>query len=201
MLDAKRMEIFKENGADAALKLRGELVTALQERITGTMRGVNTYFDSRRKSETAISGRIKELESQREGLEEKVASFGPKLAAATISGDSDTLEKIQEQLTALEARKAATIAQIELLSGVSVAGDKELFTEADRQARELDQFWTEIIGDLSSLSTFASEQMNAWYQVAGVSGLGGNILPRNAVFSRVDEMRKDFHEKEGANNE
>lgn len=192
MLDAKRMEKFKENGADAALKLRGELVTALQDRISGTMQAVNAYFDSRRKSETAISGRIKELESQREGLEEKVASFGPKLAAATISGDSDTLDKIQAQLTDLEARKAATIAQIELLSGVSVAGDKELFTEADRQARELDQFWTEIIGDLSSLSTFADGQMAAWAQVAKSSTMDGNIMPRKSVFDRVAEMRKDF---------
>ena len=192
MLDAKRMEKFKENGADAALKLRGELVTALQDRISGTMQAVNAYFDSRRKSETAISGRIKELESQRAELEKKVSSFGPELAAATISGDSDALEKIQVQLTDLEARRAATSAQIELLSGVSVAGDEGLFTEADEKAWELAAFWTEVQIDLSTLSTFADGQIAVWAKVAKSSTMGGNIMPRKSVFDRVAEMRKDF---------
>ena len=64
MLDAKRMEKFKENGADAALKLRGELVTALQDRISGTVQAVNAYFDDRKTKEAAIAARIEELEDQ-----------------------------------------------------------------------------------------------------------------------------------------
>ena len=56
-------------------------------------------------------------------------------------------------------------------------------------------------GDLSVLSAFASEQAVLWSQVANTSMLGGDLMPRNAVFSRGEEMRKDFHEKEGANNE
>ena len=201
MLNAKTMEKFKENGADAALKLRGELVTALQDRITGTMQAVNAYLDSRRKSETAIASRVEELKEQEAALEAKVAGYGPRLAEATISGNSAALGVIQTELESLESKKAAISAQIELLSGVSVAGDEGLFTEADEKARDLATFWTATQADLSALSAFASEQMNAWSQVARVSGLGGDILPRNAVFSRVDEMRKDFCEKEGANNE
>lgn len=192
MLDQKKMDRFKECGGDAALKLRGELVTALQDRITGTVQAVNAYFESRRKSEMAISGRIKELESQRAELEKKVSSFGPELAAATISGDSDTLEKIQVQLTDLEARRAATSAQIELLSGVSVAGDEGLFTEADEKARDLAAFWSEVQIDLSTLSAFADGQIAVWAKVAKSSTMGGNIMPRKSVFDRVAEMRKDF---------
>lgn len=194
MLDAKRMEKFKENGADAALKLRGELVTALQDRITGTLQAVNEYFASRRKSETVISERVKELEAQREELEAEVAAMGPDLAAATISGDVNTLEQIQSKLTDLEARKAATSAQVELLNGVSVSGDEELFNEADRQARELDRFWSETMTDLSALASFANEQANLWRQVASISDLGGNIMPKRTISDRVAEMRRDFQE-------
>lgn len=196
MLDTKRMEIFKENGADAALKLRGELVTALQERITGTMRAINSYFDDKQTKAAAITDRIEAMKDQKAELESEVAGYGPRLAEATISGNSAILESIQAELTDLEAKKAAISAQIELLSGVSVAGDKALFDEADRKARALDQFWTATLADLSALSAFASEQMNAWSQVARASGLCGDILPRNAVFSRAEAMRADFQEVE-----
>ena len=194
MLDQKRMNQFRENGADAALKLRGELVAALQDRITGTLQAVNEYFASRRKSETVISERVKELEAQREELEAEVAAMGPDLAAATILGDVNTLEQIQSKLTDLEARKAATSAQVELLNGVSVSGDEELFNEADRQARELDRFWSETMTDLSALASFANEQANLWRQVASISDLGGNIMPKRTISDRVAEMRRDFQE-------
>lgn len=75
MLDRKKMQQFEEHGGSAALKMRGELVTALQDRIGGTLRAVNAYFDSRRKSETAISKRVKELEARQEALEEEVAQW------------------------------------------------------------------------------------------------------------------------------
>ena len=201
MLDAKRMEQFKENGADAALKLRGEMVAALQDRITGTMRAINSYFNDKQTKAAAITDRIEEMREQKAELEEQVGGYGQRLANATLSGDSADLKTIQEEITSLEAQKSALDAQIGLLGSISIAGDESLFTEADKQARDLAAFWTATQADLSALSALASEQMNAWSQVARVSGLGGDILPRNAVFSRVDEMRKDFHEKEGANNE
>lgn len=192
MLDQKRMNQFRENGADAALKLRGELVTALQDRITGTLQAVNEYFASRRKSETAIADRIEALKGQKAELEAAVADYAPRLANATISGDSDTLEEIQTQLTGLEARKAATTAQIELLSGVAVTGDETLFNEANEKALALAAFWSSTQADLSSLSAFASEQITTWAKVAKVSDLGGDILPRKSVFDRVREMQEDF---------
>lgn len=201
MLDAKRMEKFKENGADAALKLRGELVTALQDRITGTMRAINSYFDDKQTKAAAITDRIEEMKDQKAELEAEVADYGPRLAEATISGNAADLESIQAELTDLDAKKAALDAQIGLLGGVAVSGDKGLFHEADAKAQDLAAFWTMTQGDLSVLSAFASEQAVLWSQVANTSMLGGDLMPRNAVFSRVDEMRKDFHEKEGANNE
>ena len=125
-----------------------------------------------------------------------MAEYGPRLANATISGNSAALGVIQTELEGLESKKAAISAQIGLLSGVAVSGDEALFNEADEKARALAAFWTETQADLSALSAFASEQVTAWSQVARVSGLGGDILPRNAVFSRVDEMRRDFQEVE-----
>lgn len=200
MIDQKKLDSFKKHGGAAALELRGEIIDALKDRISETMRVINDYFNSRKEKEAAIAARIGELEDQRAELEERVDGYGPRLAEATISGNSAALGVIQTELEGLESKKAAISAQIGLLTGVAVSGDEGLFHEADEKARALAALWTETQGDLSALSAFASEQVTAWSQVARVSGLGGDILPRNAVFSRVDEMRQDFCEKEGANN-
>ena len=200
MIDQKKMDCFKTHGAAAALELRGEMVSALKARISETLGAINAYFSDRKKKETAIFDRIEELRAQQVELEQKVADYGPRLAEATISGNAADLERIQEELTSLEAQKSAIGAQIGLLSGVAVSGDKELFTVADEKARTLDRFWTETQADLSALSAFANEQTDLWSQVSNVSMLGGDLMPRHAVFARVEEMRKS-HTKEGANNE
>lgn len=196
MLDQKKMDRFKECGGSAALELRGELTAALKDKISETLQAVNSYFSDRKEKEKAIAARIEELKDQQEDLEAKVAEYGPRLAEATISGNSAALGVIQTELANLEAQKAAVGAQIGLLSGVTVSGDKERFTVADEKARALDRFWTETQADLSALSAFANSQITLWSQVANLSTLGGDIMPRRSVFREVEEMRRDFQEVE-----
>ena len=196
MLDQKKMNRFKECGGSAALELRGEMVSALKDRISETVQAVNSYFSDKRAKAEAIADRIEELEEQKAEMEAKVDGYGPRLAEATISGNSAALGIIQQELTSLESQKAAIAAQIGLLSGVSVTGDKALFNEADEKARALDRFWTETLADLSALSAFANSQITLWSQVADLSTLGGDIMPRRSVFREVEEMRRDFQEVE-----
>ena len=196
MLDQKKMDRFKECGGSAALELRGELTAALKDKISETLQAVNSYFSDRKEKEKAIAARIEELKDQQEDLEAKVAEYGPRLAEATISGNSAALGVIQTELANLEAQKAAVGAQIGLLSGVTVSGDKERFTVADEKARALDRFWTETQADLSALSAFANSQITLWSQVANLSTLGGDIMPRRSVFREVEEMRRGFQEVE-----
>lgn len=196
MLDQKKMDRFKECGGAAALELRGEIVDALKCQINETVQAVNAYFSDKQAKAAAIAARIEELKDQQEDLEAKVAEYGPRLAEATISGNSAALGVIQTELANLEAQKAAVGAQIGLLSGVTVSGDKERFTVADEKARALDRFWTETQADLSALSAFANSQITLWSQVANLSTLGGDIMPRRSVFREVEEMRRDFQEVE-----
>lgn len=196
MIDQVKMNQLKEHGGAAALELRGELTAALKDKISETLQAVNAYFLDRKEKEKAIASRVEELKEQRAALEAKVADYAPRLANATLSGDSADLENIQVELTNLEAQKSAIAAQIGLLSGVAVSGDKELFTAADEMARALDQFWMESMDDLSALSAFANSQITLWSQVANLSTLGGDIMPRRSVFGGVEEMRRDFQEAE-----
>lgn len=196
MLDENRMNQFKEYGAAAALKWRDELVAVLQSRISDTLEAVNHYFSDKRKREMAISDRVEKLREDLEQVQEEISSFGPGLAAATISGDDTALSDIQTKITQLEARKAAVTTQIDLLSGAAVTGDKELFDQANTKAEALETFWAGTQADLSALSAFASDQVSAWGKVANIAILGGNLLPRGSVASQVEKMRKDFREVE-----
>lgn len=196
MLDQTRMTQFKEYDGAAALKWRDELVAVLQSRISDTLEAVNHYFSDKRKREMAISDRVEKLREDLEQVQEEISSFGPGLAAATISGDDTALSDIQAQITQLEARKAAVTTQIDLLSGAAVTGDKALFDQANTKAEALETFWAGTQADLSALSAFASDQVSAWGKVANIAVLGGNLLPRGSVASQVEKMRKDFREVE-----
>lgn len=196
MLDQTRMTQFKEYDGAAALKWRDELVAVLQSRISDTLEAVNHYFSDKRKREMAISDRVEKLREDLEQVQEEISSFGPGLAAATISGDDTALSDIQAQITQLEARKAAVTTQIDLLSGAAVTGDKALFDQANTKAEALETFWAGTQADLSALSAFASDQVSAWGKVANIAILGGNLLPRGSVASQVEKMRKDFREVE-----
>ena len=192
MLDQTRMNQFKEHGGTAALKWRDELVTALQSRISDTLESVNRYFEDKREKEAAISGRVEKLQEDLEQVQEEISSFGPGLAAATISGDDTALSDIQEKISRAENKRAAITTQIDLLSGAAVTGDKALFDQANEKAEALEGFWAGTQADLSALSVFASDQVSAWGKVANIAALGGNLLPRGSVASQVEKMRKDF---------
>ena len=196
MLDENRMNQFKEYDGSAALKWRDELVAALQSRISDTLESVNRYFEDKREKEAAIAGRVEKLQRDLEQVQEEISSFGPGLAAATISGDDTALSDIQAQIARLETRKAAVTTQIDLLSGAAVTGDKALFDQANEKAEALEAFWAGTQADLSALSAFASDQVSAWGKVANIAILGGNLLPRGSVASQVEKMRKDFREVE-----
>ena len=196
MLDENRMNQFKEYDGSAALKWRDELVAALQSRISDTLESVNRYFEDKREKEAAIAGRVEKLQRDLEQVQGEISSFGPGLAAATISGDDTALSDIQAQIARLETRKAAVTTQIDLLSGAAVTGDKALFDQANEKAEALEAFWAGTQADLSALSAFASDQVSAWGKVANIAILGGNLLPRGSVASQVEKMRKDFREVE-----
>lgn len=149
MLDQTRMTHFKEYDGAAALKWRDELVAVLQSRISDTLESVNCYFEDKREKEAAISGRVEKLREDLEQVQEEISSFGPGLAAATISGDDTALSDIQAQITRLEARKAAVTTQIDLLSSAAVTGDKALFDQANEKAADLETFWNNTMAGLS----------------------------------------------------
>ena len=160
MLDRAKLDQIEEHGGAAALKYRDELGEGLQTAVNDTVKAVNAYFDDVRDKRAAIADRVAALRSECSRLDEQISSFGPALAEATISGNAAALETIQRDLAELEANRAATAAQIDLLEKVQIRGDEELYRKANEAAKEMERVNRETMADLSALSTFADKQID-----------------------------------------
>ncbi len=196
MLDRAKLDQIEEHGGAAALKYRDELGEGLQTAVNDTVKAVNAYFDDVRDKRAAIADRVAALRSECSRLDEQISSFGPALAEATISGNAAALETIQRDLAELEANRAATAAQIDLLEKVQIRGDEELYRKANEAAKEMERVNRETMADLSALSTFADKQIDLWRQVPNFSMVSGNTVPLRSVLSRVEDMQRDYEGEE-----
>lgn len=192
MLDRKKLDQMEEHGGAAALKYRDELGNALQTAVNDTVKAVNAYFDNVKDKRAAIAERVAALRDECSRLDEQISSFGPALAEATISGNAAALETIQRDLAELEANRAATVAQIDLLEKVQIRGDEDLYRKAREAAKEMERVNRETMADLSALSTFADKQIDLWRQVSNFSTVSMNTVPLRSVLSRVTDMQRDY---------
>lgn len=192
MLDRKKLDQMEEQGAAAALQYRGELCAELGNSISSTYDAVNVYFNDQKKRAAAIADRVGNLRTEISDMEERISSFGPALAQATISGDSAALDAIQKEIADLESRKAANKAQIGLLGETHVSGDEALYQAADEAAEKMEAIYREKLAEMNALVTFANKQISLWARVADLSTLGSDTVPVNSVRSRVADMRQDF---------
>ena len=174
----------------------GELCAELGDSVSSTCDAVNAYFADQKKRAAAIADRVGNLREDISDIDEKISSFGPTLAQATISGDSAALEAIQKEIADLESRKAADKAQIGLLGETHVSGDEALYQAADEAAEKMEAIYREKLAEMNALVTFANKQISLWARVADLSNLGGDTIPVNSVRSRVADMRQDFSAEE-----
>ena len=192
MLDRKKLDQMEEHGAAAALQYRGELSAELGDSVSSTYDAVNAYFNDQKKRAAAIADRVGNLREDISDIDEKISSFGPALAQATISGDSAALEAIQKEIADLESRKTANKAQIGLLGETHISGDEALYQAADEAAEKMEAIYREKLAEMNALVTFANKQISLWARVADLSTLGGDTIPVNSVRSKVADMRQDF---------
>ena len=198
MLDRAKLDKIEEHGGAAALKYRDELGEGLQTAVNNTVKAVNNYFDNVKDKRAAIVDRVATLREECSRLDEQISSFGPALAEATISGNAAALETIPRELAELEANRAATAAQIDLLEKVQIRGDEDLYRKAREAAKDMERVNRETMADLSALSTFADKQIDLWRQVPNFSTVSMNTVPLRSVLSRVADMQRDYEGTEEA---
>ena len=196
MIDRKKLDQMEDNGGAAALKMRDKLGADLQAAVNNTVMAVNAYFDNVRDKRRTISERVEDLRAECSRLDEQISDFGPSLAQATIAGEHSALDTIQRELAELEANKAATAAQIDLLEKVQIKGDDDLYSKAIEAEEEMKRVNRETMADLSALSSFADKQIDLWRKVTNFSMVSGNTVPLRSVLSRVENMQRNYEGEE-----
>lgn len=158
----KLLEQAQEHGIDAIAAAVEELKRKGQqaEREEGT--AYQAYFADVEQREVKVKQRLAGLVQQEEEIKRKITAMQPELVNATVSGDTDTFNWIQDALADLEAQRAAVATQVQLLSSVPLPGDLELYKAAEVQRGACAKAIEQCESALKSIDEFVREQTKAW---------------------------------------
>lgn len=120
------------------------------------------YFSDVEEREGKVKRRLADLAQQEEEIKRKITAMQPGLVNATVSGDSDAFSRIQEDLTSLEAQRAAVATQMQFLSSAPLPGNLELYKAAEAQSEVYDKAIAQCRSELESIQEFVRDQVEAW---------------------------------------
>lgn len=187
----------KINGTEGAQAAIDSLRKIVDEHEIAVIAAIDAYYAGMAKSEDAIKQRIDALATQQRRINSEISAMGPALTQATVSGDNDQLKQIQDKLSELEAQKAATATQIEILNTSQFPNDTKLYKEAvacrEKQLSALD----EVSEAMDEICCYVRAQITAWEAVLTRAGA---CSTRDELVRRYTAMCDDFHSKETISN-
>lgn len=120
------------------------------------------YFSDAEEREAKVKRRLDDLAQQEAGIKAKISALQPELVDATVSGDTNAFNWIQDELADLEAQRAAVATQMQLLSSAQLPGSLELYKAAEAQCDAWDKTRTQCRSELEKIRDFAREQAKVW---------------------------------------
>lgn len=120
------------------------------------------YFADVEEREAKVKQRLAGLAQQEEEIKRKITAMQSELVNATVSGDTDTFNRIQDALADLEAQRAAVATQVQLLSSAPLPGDLNLYKAAEVQREACKEKIEQCKAVLNSIDEFVREQAKAW---------------------------------------
>ncbi len=183
----------KINGTEGAQTAIDSLRKIVNEHETAVIVAMDAYYAGAVKVEDTVKQRLSALEAQQRRINSEITAMGPALTQATVSGDGAQLKQIQAKLSELEAQKAATATQIEILNTSLFPSDTKLYKEAaacrEKQLSALNEV-SEVLGEICS---YVRAQITAWEAVLTRAGA---CSTRDELMRRYTAMHDDYHSKE-----
>lgn len=188
----------KEDGAEAVRSALEELRQENQAITAEAQAAYDAYFADVGQRKVRIKQRIETLGQERDTLSEKIRTMLPRLVAATVEGDTDTVSRIQGSMADIEAQKAALTAQIELLTGAKAPGSKELFQAAASKLEELRAANERYRAAVGAIHDFAREQLELWERIeddtASMTKYSGLEKNRGGTVSHAEKLYEHFQQ-------
>lgn len=120
------------------------------------------YFSDVEEREVKVKRRLDDLAQQEAGIKAKISTMQPGLVNATVSGDTDTFNRIQDELASLEAQRAAVATQMQLLSSAQLPGSLALYKATEAQYDALEETLKQLQSEFNRIRDFVREQAKAW---------------------------------------
>lgn len=163
MTDKQNMEKY---GASLAEKKVEEILNVRAQTVQAAQAAYRAYKADMRDKQDRIENKVRELRERLNDLTSGGEDYGPALASATLSGDTEAWNAIQEKIRQRESEKATLAAQIEILNNANIDPDPALETaflgavDTYRETSKRSQ------NELAELVSFAKQQRDAWAKVA-----------------------------------
>lgn len=188
----KLFERATENGIAAISAAVEELKRQGQQAEREADAAYKAYFADSEEKETKVKRRLADLSQQEDEIKRKIGAMQPGLVSATVAGDSEAFDRIQNDLAGLEAQRAAIVTQIQLLSDAPLPGSLELYQAAGAKCEALDKAAKQWRSDIERVRAFVREQAKAWERLNDMLGYTTFYTPG---LCRRDFVAVDTHFK------
>ena len=152
----------KAHGIEAVTAAGEELKWQGQQSRQEVKAACQAYFTDVEEKEAKVKRRLADLAQQEAEIKAKISAMQPGLVNATVAGDSETFDRIQNDLTGMEAQRAAVATQIQLLSSAPLPGDLKLYKAAESQCGVSGEASQRCQTELEDIKDFVREQAKAW---------------------------------------
>lgn len=152
----------KAHGIEAVTAAAEELKQRGQQSRQEAKAARQAYFTDVEEKDAKMKRRIAHLAQQEAEIKAKISAMQPGLVNATVAGDSEAFDRIQNDLVGMEAQRAAVATQIQLLSGAPLPGDLKLYKAAETQCGDSDEVTQRCQTELEDIKAFVREQAKAW---------------------------------------
>lgn len=123
------------------------------------------YFDEVEQREAKVKQRVADLTKQENDIKAKIAAMQPGLVDATVSGDTDAFDRMQDALADLEARRTAVAAQIQMLSEAAIPGNPDLYRAAIAKIEAMSKNNEQCENEIVAIRGFADRQSESWERI------------------------------------
>lgn len=152
----------KAHGIEAVTAAAEELKRQGQQSRQEAKAACRAYFADVEKKEAKVKRRLNDLAQQEAGIKAKISAMQPGLIDATVSGDTNAFNRLQDELADMEAQRAAVATQVQLLSSAQLPGNLELYKAAEAQCDASGEVSQRCQTELEDIKAFVREQAKAW---------------------------------------
>lgn len=161
----KTLEQASEYGIAAISKAVEELKRLGQQAEQEEAAACQAYFSDVEERAAKVKQRVDDLVRQEEEIKQRISAMQPGLVNATVSGDTETFNRIQADLAGLEAQRAAIATQTQLLSSATLSGDLALYKAANDKAEACVKTRNQCKSDLEEIKRYVSDQIKEWEKI------------------------------------